>query len=102
MSTSCECRLTKEFLTSTFFSVSLPLPACSPGYYCDVSNNLDNYVSYPCPAGHYCINGTQWSTQYPCPAGTYSPNTQLEDVSQCIQCDAGKYCATAGQSNYTG
>lgn len=67
-----------------------------------MSNNLDSYLSYPCPDGHYCINGTQWSTQYPCPAGTYSPNTQLEDVSQCIQCDSGKYCATTGQNNYTG
>lgn len=33
--------------------------------------------------------GSDWQT---CPSGTYSSATGLYDASQCLPCDAGKYC----------
>ena len=76
---------------------------CNAGYYCDFADApLTDYTSYPCPQGHFCPNGTEYSTQYPCPAGTYGPGTMLEEEAQCTSCDAGKYCGTTGRTAVSG
>lgn len=38
----------------------------------------------------------------PCPAGTYNPVSGLANVSQCTQCDGGKYCQVPGLSAVSG
>lgn len=73
------------------------------GYYCDVADApISDYTVYPCPVGHYCMNGTEFSTQFPCPAGTYNPSERLEREGQCLDCPPGKFCDTPGQDNWMG
>ena len=61
------------------------------GYYCDMADEpVTDYMPYPCPIGHYCINGTRFSTEYPCPSGTYGPIERLQAEDECYPCDAGK------------
>jgi hypothetical protein len=55
-----------------------------------------------CPSGYYCPTGTKFATEYPCPNGTYNPDTNKEQLSDCIQCTAGSYCGTEGLSAPTG
>ena len=50
---------------------------------------VTDYSPYPCPIGHYCVNGTKFSTEYPCPSGTYGPVEQLQSENECTPCDAG-------------
>lgn len=42
--------------------------------------------------GHYCPNGTEYSTQYPCPTGTYRNVTGGQEVADCYLCPPGMYC----------
>ena len=42
---------------------------CKAGYYC---NGGDSNGDNLCPGGHYCPQGTTFSTQYKCPDGTYT------------------------------
>lgn len=69
---------------------------CPEGYYCVNRDRAD-----PCLPGHYCPAKTGADLQL-CPTGTYNPIYRLYDVSQCIQCDGGKYCQTAGLDQVTG
>nr|XP_054760934.1 uncharacterized protein LOC129267226 [Lytechinus pictus] len=76
---------------------------CNGGYYCDVANApISDYTNFPCPVGHYCLNGTEYNTQYPCPAGKYNPSERLEREDQCLDCPAGKFSDTPGQDNWVG
>lgn len=50
--------------------------------------------------GKYCPAGS--STESNCPAGTYNPYTKKKSASDCISCDPGSYCATAGLTAVTG
>ena len=38
----------------------------------------------------------------PCPSGTYNPVYGMSNVNQCLQCDGGSYCLTAGLDSVTG
>ena len=69
------------------------------GYYCLV--NSTDYVDKPCPSGHYCPAGTEYSDQYKCSIGTFNPIQLQTDVSACLNCTAGTYCQTTGLSNPT-
>ena len=63
----------------------------SAGYYCDMMNEpVTDYIPYPCPIGHYCVNGTRFSTEYPCPSGTYGPIEKLQSEEECSPCDPGE------------
>ena len=68
---------------------------CVKGYYCP-ETNMTSYDSYPCPEGHYCLNGTRTKNQYPCPVGTYSDQVKKTKVEDCIPCPPGKYCPQQG------
>ena len=70
--------------------------ACPPRYYCTNQDRAD-----PCPQGAYCpgSNGLDYSL---CPAGTYNPSTMLQNMSECVPCDGGKYCETPGLGAPTG
>ena len=62
------------------------------GYYCDMADEpVTDYTPYPCPIGHYCTNGTRFSTEYPCPNGTYGPVEKLQSKDECSSCDAGMF-----------
>lgn len=65
---------------------------CPDSYYC--SNSID---VVPCPSGYYCppTTGLDWQA---CPAGTYNPSEMKHLLSDCVQCDGGKYCSTTGLS----
>lgn len=69
---------------------------CPEGYYCVNRDRAD-----PCSPGYYCPYQTGANLQ-PCPAGTYNPVYGLSNVSQCVQCDGGKYCLTDGLSAVSG
>ncbi|KAI9538601.1 hypothetical protein NQZ68_012253 [Dissostichus eleginoides] len=55
----------------------------------------------PCPAGHYCFDGSVEGI-LPCPPGTYSPQFGLSQVEQCLICPAGFYCEDWGLFEPTG
>lgn len=50
-----------------------------------------------CPTGHYCVNGTKYSTEYKCPPGTFNNKTGQQSKSSCLICPPGKYCEGYGR-----
>lgn len=62
-----------------------------PGYYCPGPGEI-SYTQYPCPKGHYCLQGTTVSTQFPCPGGSYNPNDNATSLTACLPCPSAKYC----------
>ena len=70
--------------------------ACPQGYYCDMRDR-----AVLCPVGHYCPESTGADWQ-PCPAGTYNPQSGLRNVTECTQCDGGRFCLTPGRSAVSG
>lgn len=53
-----------------------------------------------CPAGYYCIEGTDAPT--PCPEGTYSPTEGLHSENECLNCTGGYFCNQTGLTSVTG
>ena len=75
---------------------------CEEGFYCipfNESNSSGGHLA--CLAGFYCPEGTGHDLR-PCPIGSYSNSTGLSNVNQCIECDAGMYCESAGLTAPTG
>ena len=64
---------------------------CPPGFYCQ--ERAMNYTVL-CPPGFYCGNGTVVPDD--CPPSTYSNRTGMSDISECLDCPQGKYCAERG------
>ncbi|XP_033646870.1 uncharacterized protein LOC117306372 isoform X1 [Asterias rubens] len=69
-------------------------PDCAPGYVCTGGSTTptpaaDSGKGYPCPAGHYCPEGTL--SELGCPVGTYQSNT---GQSNCTLCPDGLMCET--------
>nr|CEL64355.1 TPA: GCC2 and GCC3 domain-containing protein [Neospora caninum Liverpool] len=83
---------------------------CSPGTYADVEGlaecrqcpagfvcsgtGLASGTGEPCPAGHFCVEGTH--TPAKCPVGTFSASTHATDASWCQLCPPGHFCDTEG------
>ena len=63
---------------------------CEPGFFCP----LGSYNGTVCPQGSYCPEGSPVPVL--CPPGTYSHETGLHNVSQCRECDAGRFCDQSG------
>ena len=55
------------------------------------------YISGTCSEGHYCGSGSSSSQENECPAGTYSNILGAYSISQCLECEQGKY-STAGST----
>ena len=53
-----------------------------------------------CPVGTYCPGGSAGPEQ--CPPGTYLGSTGNFDLSDCVNCTAGQYCAGSGNDAPTG
>ena len=72
---------------------------CDGGYYCYASNvypnpSESNVTGNPCPLGAYCPPGSASPTQ--CQSGYYLNSTHNDDVSDCLLCTPGMYCAGSG------
>lgn len=48
------------------------------------------YASKKCPAGHYCLEGTEYPTR--CGPGLYTSERGSASSSECEACKAGYYC----------
>jgi len=83
--------------TYTQTSANAECTDCPERFYCP---NTASTTWTDCPAGHYCEPGTHTPTR--CPAGTYSDQTNRGNVTECVSCDAGKYCFTNGLTEPTG
>ena len=60
-------------------------------------------IIYVCVcAGHFCPEGTEFSTQYPCNNGTYNNATGGSSDAACQLCDPGFYCPGTGLSQPAG
>lgn len=66
----------------------LPCPA---GHFCPEGSS--DYVSNVCEAGYYCPEGSSTGQTAACPTGTYSTLTGLKSSSECTICPVGYYCA---------
>lgn len=69
---------------------------CTAGSYCIPNNNPTI-----CPQGWYCPAGTGYVWQA-CPPGTYGGSTGLVKLSDCTDCDGGKYCDVHNATTFTG
>ena len=71
---------------------------CSAGYYCNGSTlepyPIDKPYGDRCPPGSYCEVGT--SSPIPCPPGTFSQHSGNHNLSACVPCSPGSYCASYG------
>ena len=63
-------------------------------FYCELGSNHSRSIE--CPVGHYCPEGS--GTPTPCLRGTYTNTPGNANISQCVQCDAGKYCNGTGKN----
>ena len=82
-----------------FFCKNLSRKPCSGGFICvtgsTTSRPVDDIHGYPCPEGHYCLEGGL--KESPCLQGYYMP---LRGKSSCFQCPIGSVCPTI-QMNHT-
>jgi hypothetical protein len=67
---------------------------CAPGYVCleesDAHRPDIDDKAYACPLGYYCPEGTK--SPILCPIGTFTNTTAAKQISECTQCQPGKYC----------
>ncbi|XP_070551431.1 multiple epidermal growth factor-like domains protein 6 [Ptychodera flava] len=69
-----------------------PTGDCYGGFYClrgarDPNNPTEDETGGPCPAGHFCPNGTSFPLG--CLPGTYN---SLEGQVECLPCEPGYWC----------
>jgi hypothetical protein len=75
----------------------------SAGYFCKTKSTLQAPETEdadgnfgPCPVGHYWPQGT--AEPVPWPPGTYNSLTKKTQLSDCLDCSAGKYCKDSGNT----
>ena len=84
--------------------LSTPSGPCTAGYYCS-SGAIDprpqaTGENGPCPSGFYCPSMS--STPTPCPVGTYSSSMFNTEELDCVECDSGHFCDSAGLTTVSG
>lgn len=73
---------------------------CLERYFCNATSGpVISYNSSICPAGYFCPNGTQFSTQYPCAKGTFNNVTGRKNQGECSPCLGGYACDSDGLVN---
>ena len=82
-----------------------PSGECSAGFYCPPgSKNSLGLTEYTgnnsCPIGSYCPQGAK--VPLACPPGTYNPHEGMSDITDCIDCPPGYYCAEYNLSSVSG
>ena len=83
--------LKKNLFPRTIFT-NLFFISMTTGYYCPGGADVATYIV--CPAGYYCLAGSQDPTE--CPMGRFSNATGLTSDAQCSECIGGYYCPSAG------
>ena len=73
---------------------------CPAGYYCLAGS--ETFRTQSCPEGHFCPVGTKNPHANPCRKGTYYNLTKARNESNCIPCPGGEYCDSAGLAKPTG
>lgn len=72
---------------------------CTTGYYCSSGSTMPNPVNETfgdiCPKGHYCPEASP--SAMPCPEGYFSDSYGNENLTNCLPCTAGMYCAGTGR-----
>ena len=78
--------------------ITAPTDKCYAGYYCiegaSVPHPNDTKTGAPCPPGFYCGSGVHEPAA--CPAGTFGPTFRLTNLSKCVDCYGGQFCASDG------
>ncbi|KAL8434921.1 hypothetical protein ACSSS7_002808 [Eimeria intestinalis] len=69
---------------------------CIRGYICAAEGLGDLGSEHQCPAGHYCLEGSQ--SPIPCPPGTYTEARGSSSEAECSLCPAGAYCPEEGSA----
>ncbi|CDW74382.1 cast multi-domain protein [Stylonychia lemnae] len=64
---------------------------CPAGFFC--LDGTDNFELNPCPRGHYCPIMTGLPIE--CPQGTYNDQLYKRTIADCQQCPMGHQCANA-------
>jgi hypothetical protein len=67
-----------------------------------VCERMSEGANFVCPVGHFCPEGLINVADGRCPKGTFSNHTGLANISQCLSCTAGMYCADVGMTEPTG
>ena len=81
--------------------LALPQGPCTPGYFCiNASSTADGLSGGPCTPGHFCPEGSP--KPKPCPPGTFSPSLYNHNVTNCLSCPSGFFCAEFGLTKPTG
>ena len=78
-----------------YFTVKIMLVS---GFYCPEGQIVPDPNGFPCPVGHFCLEGS--ASPQICPSGTYQDAMRRAD---CVECPAGFYCDNALEPvvNYT-
>ncbi|KAM4702881.1 uncharacterized protein WCC33_011421 [Rhinophrynus dorsalis] len=72
---------------------------CGPktkGTQLEEMGEVNIYKPTDCPAGYFCIEGTEFGYQHPCPHGAFSNKTGLVHKEGCSPCPGGRFCAAPG------
>ncbi|VFV21172.1 Hypothetical predicted protein [Lynx pardinus] len=97
-----DCQLCRPGAFCGRTGLTEPQGLCSPGHHCGPGSNTSSPEGLPfgdlCPAGHFCPAGTKDARQRPCPVGTWNAERGAQDVSWCLPCPPGFFCAAAGQA----
>ncbi|XP_075695379.1 uncharacterized protein LOC142661742 isoform X3 [Rhinoderma darwinii] len=80
---------------------------CPAGKYCGLLKTEETqesvlgnyYVPMECPAGYFCVEGTEYGQMHPCPTGSFSNQTGLMSREECSPCPGGWFCARPGLSS---
>ncbi|XP_075046430.1 uncharacterized protein LOC142107145 [Mixophyes fleayi] len=78
---------------------------CGPVTWAEETQEMisgNSHIPRECPAGYFCLEGTQNGHQHPCPSGTFSNITGLMNIDGCVPCREGWYCARPGLSSPSG
>lgn len=84
---------------------SSDISSCAAGFFCEegakvatpyeAGDSINGLTKAgPCPAGHYCPQGSQAGTA--CPKGTYRPYTGGRSESDCMPVPPGKFSTQTG------
>lgn len=83
------------------FQASTGASTCDP---CPAGSYCGNATVSPsvCPQGSFCPEGTRFGGEFLCPNGTYGNSSGLSSLSQCTECDGGRYCFPSGLTSPAG
>jgi hypothetical protein len=78
---------------------------CIKGFFCEAGSDVENPdgstnngKGYPCPIGHYCLEGSLVPT--PCPLGKFTLTEGSDEVTDCEICTEGYYCIPGDPTPY--